>query len=158
MTTQQSPFLSTAEVFPEDQSQFLIKMTSIYTDIAQSVNNKEIALYQQNEQLITGQQFSVPGNNETKKYTFRKVFYIGAIGTGASLSFAHNIAGLVQFTMMYGTCITNIVDFRPIPYPPTPPGSDEITLKSTSTTVTVSNGASAPPITSGIIVLEYLLN
>ena len=156
MTAQQSasPFLIPAEVFPEDQSQLLIKMTSIHTDIANCVNIREISAYEQNQQVVTGQQFSIPGENQKKAFSFRKTFYFGAIGAGATLTFAHGITGVVQFTHMYGTCVT-AADFRPIPYAPAI-AANYIALTADAVNVNVQNGAIA--INSGMIILEYLLN
>jgi hypothetical protein len=151
-------FLATSEVFPQDQSQFLVKLTSTYTDIAQCVNVREIATYQDNQAVITGQQFSTPGNTQLKKYTFRKVYYFGAILAGATLTVAHGITGLVQFTSMYGTCVTAIVDYRPIPFVSTAAVNQQISLNADGTNFYVINGAASPNITSGIIVLQYLLN
>jgi hypothetical protein len=153
-TPNSTPYLATSEVFPEDKSQMLIKMTSVYTDIANRVNLREIALYDENLQLATGQQFSTPGNNKPRRQSFRKTFYFGAIGAGATLSFAHGIAGLVQFTHMHGTCVT-AADFRPIPYVPAV-AVNYISLNADAVNVNVQNGAIA--INSGIIILEYLLN
>lgn len=155
MTTQQSasPFLVQAEVFPEDQSQLLIKMTSVHTDIANCVNIREISIYEQDQQIITGQQFSIPGENQKKAFSFRKTFYFGAIAPGATLSFAHGITGLVQFTHMYGTCIT-AADFRPIPYVPAA-AANYISLNADAVNINVQNGAVA--IDSGMIIVEFLL-
>jgi hypothetical protein len=151
-------FLPTSEVFPEDQGELLIKLTTKYTDVAQAVNIREIAFYQNGEALLTGQQFSIPGTNNEKKYTFRQVYYFGAIAANVTLTIPHNIVGLVQFTHMYGTCVTAVVDYRPIPYASTPTITDQIILRADATNVYITNGSTAPAITSGIIVLEYLLN
>lgn len=155
-------FLPTSEVFPADQSQLLIKMTTNYTDIAQAVNIREIALYQNGQAVLTGQQFSVPGTNNEKKYTFRQTYYFGAIATGATLLIAHNIdvsaTGLRQFTAMYGTCVTDIVDYRPIPWSSTAAVNQQISLRVAGANIEIINGAGSPNITSGIVVLEYLLN
>ena len=112
----QNSFLTTAETFPEDDSQFLIKLTSLYTDIANAVNIREIAQYE-NAEVLTGQQYFTQGNNQTKRYVFRKVFSIGAIASGATSTVAHGIAGLVLPVHIYGVATTDVVDWRPIPCP-----------------------------------------
>lgn len=154
----QAGFLNTAEVFPEDKSQFLIKLTSTYTDIANRVNIREIGTYQDQQQILTGQQFSTPGDNQTKKFSFRQMYYFGAIAPGATLTIPHNILGLVQFTHLYGTCITAVPDFRPVPFVDTSDLTGQISLRADATNIYVINGAIAPAITSGLIVAEYLLN
>lgn len=151
-------FLPTTEVFPKDESQRLIKQTSNYTDIAQAVNVREIALYQDTQSVITGQQFSDPGNAQKKKYTFRTMYYFGAIAAGATLNTPHGITNLVQCTHIYGTCITDVVDYRPIPYSSTVALNQQISIRVVGANIEIINGAASPNITSGIIVLEYLLN
>lgn len=154
-TPNSTPYLATSEVFPEDNSQMLIKMTSVYTDIANRVNLREIALYDENLQLATGQQFSTPGNNKPRRQSFRKTFYFGAIAIGATLLIPHGITGLVRFTHMHGECITDIVDYRPIPYVATVAGN-YIVLRADAINIMIINGAAAN-ITSGMIIVEYLL-
>ena len=163
MTTYQpinaeTAYLPTTTVFPKDDEQRLIEMTSNYTAIAQAVNVREIALYQNGQPTITGQLFSDPGFQVAKKLVYRQMYYIGAIAPGATLTVAHGITGLVQFTHMYGTVVTNAVDYRPIPFASTAAFNQQISLGADSTNFYVSNGAGAPAITSGIVVLEYLLN
>ena len=89
---------------------------------------------------------------------FRLVVPFGAIATGATLSITHNIQSLVQFTHIYGTCITAVPDFRPIPYASATLVTNQIEVKVTPTQVVIINGATAPNIASGMIVLEYLKN
>lgn len=149
-------FLNTAETYPKDQEQLLIKLTSLHTDIANAVNVREISIYQQDQPVLTGQQFSVTGSNQAKKQTYRKTFYFGAIAAGATSTFAHGITGITQLTHAYGTCIT-AADFRPIPYASTVALNQQISLRVTATDIEIINGAACPNITSGIVVLEYLL-
>lgn len=46
-------FLSTSEVYPENEEQLRVKQTSVYSNIANSVNIREIAIYDL-QQLLTG--------------------------------------------------------------------------------------------------------
>lgn len=151
-------FLPTSEVFPQDQSQLLIKLTETYINVAGATNIREIASYQDTLQVITGQQFSTPSNPTVTKFSFRKMFYFGAIAQGAVLSIAHGITGLVQFTHMYGTCITAVPDFRPIPCSVVDFVTGGIALFVDSTNIKIQNGTTSSNITSGLVVVEYLLN
>lgn len=153
-----SAYLATTEVFPKDNEQFLIKLTTKYTDIANAVNDREIAIYQASQQVLTGQVYSTPGDNQTKKYVFRTMFYIGAVPAGSTLTTAHGIAGLVQCTHMYGTCITATPNFKPIPFTDAALVTNQIALYADSTNFYVVVGATSPAITSGTVTLEYLLN
>lgn len=148
-------FLPTSDAFPKDESQRLAKLTSNYTEVAQSVNVREIALYQNKLPVLTGQQFSDPTNAQKQKFTFRTVYYFGAIAAGATLNIPHNIPNLVQCTHIYGTCVT-AGDFRPIPYSSTVAVNQQISLRIVGANIEIINGAASANITSGIIVLEYL--
>lgn len=160
MTTSQNTrpsFVVTAETLPQDPGQLLVKLTSMHTDVANAINTREISIYQEGQAIPTGQQFSVPGSNQQKKTTLRQTYYFGAILAGATLTLAHGITGLVQLTHTYGTCVTALVDYRPIPYSSTVALNQQISLRVTATDIEIINGAGAPNITSGIVVLEYLL-
>lgn len=150
-------FLNTTEVYPEDESELRIKQTNVYSKISNAVNVREIAIYDL-QQLLTGQQFFTVGNPQRFRFTYRKVFNIGAIAAGATLTVAHGITNPIVFTRMYGTCVTAVVDFRPIPYADAAVVTNQISLTCSATNLVIVNGATAPNITSGIIVLEYLLN
>jgi len=150
------PFLATTEVYPEDESQLRIKQTSIYSNIANNVNIREIAIYD-TQQLITGQKFFNPADVRNLRTTFRQVYQIGAIAAGAHQTIAHGIAGLVMFTRMYGTVITDVVDYRPIPYADEGVATNQISLTADATNVYVYVGTTSPDVTSGMVVLEYIL-
>ena len=152
-----APFLNMSEVYPEDESQLRIKQTTVYSNIANAVNIREIAVYDL-QQLLTGQHWFDPLTVQKKRFTYRQVYQIGAIAAGATLNVLHRIVGVVAFTRMYGTCITDVVDYRPIPYADAAVVTNQISLTVAGVNLVIVNGATAPNITSGIIVLEYLLN
>lgn len=149
-------FLNTSQYFSPQSDQFLITMENLYTQIANAVNIRQLGQFSVRETL-TGQQFSEVANANATKYSFRSIFYFGPIAAGATLSFAHNLT-FVQLTHAYGTCITDVVDYRPIPYASATLITNQIELQVTATNIVIINGATAPNITSGIIVLEYLKN
>ena len=155
----QSAFLRTSEIFPEDLSQLLDKLTYSYTDIANSINVRDISLYNDTE-LLNGHQFFTPGNTQVKKFAFRKCFSFGAIAAGVTIPIPHNITGLVQFTRIYGTCITTLpVTYRPIPYVSVAAANQGIEIYvDNAGNIQIANGAAGVPITSGLVILEYLKN
>jgi hypothetical protein len=156
-----APFLNRSEVFPEDDTQFLIKLTNLYSDIANAVNLRQIGQYQQGVQTSTGQQFSVANDNTTKTFAFRQVYYFGQILQGATLNIPTNIVGMTQLTHVYGTCATG-TDFRPLPYVSNSLITDQVLVIvryiGAVQNIIIVNGATHPDIDSGMIVLEYLLN
>jgi len=156
-----SPFLPTSQVFPEDEVQRLIVHNDIYTNVAIAVNQREIGVYETVE-AITGQQFFNPTNAQQKRLTYRRLYVIGAIAAGATLTTAHGITGFstLTFTRISGTAITAAGTFNkvPIPYASATLITDQIQIDADDTNFRIINGATASNIASGIVILEYLKN
>lgn len=141
--------------FSKDQGQFLLQLTDLYQKLATSTNAKDIGTYETVE-LLNGQQY-FGANPQTKIQIYRKCFVVGAIASGATSNIAHGIT-FTKLTRAYGTCITAVVDYRPIPYVSATLITDQIQMRVTATNIVIVNGATAPNITSGTIVLEYQKN
>lgn len=148
-----SSFLPTTKNFFVDEEQLRIILTRMYSDIVFSMNLKEIGSYEQIE-LYSGKQFFMPGTAQLKRYVYRKSFVFGAIASGATSTQAHGIAQLSSFTSIYGTCVTDIIDYRPIPYS-SETTTTNIELLVDATNITMINGSTAPNITSALVILEY---
>lgn len=142
--------------FSENYSQFLEQITRRERDIARKVNDKERGFYPQELEILNSQKFFINGDPQNYRYVFRKVFPFGAIVAGAALNIAHGIANFVELTALYGTCITAIVDYRPIPFNSVVAANQGIQVLLAGANITITNGAAAPNITSGIIIAEYL--
>lgn len=156
-TNSLAPYLQTSVFFPDDFDAFRLKFLSLYRDIANIVNTRQIGVYDLQE-FLTGESWFTTGDPQKKRQPYRKVFEIGAIATGATSTTAHSLTNITAFTHIYGTCITDVVDFRPIPYASATAVNLQIELKVDATNITIINGAAAPNITSAIVVLDYLLN
>jgi hypothetical protein len=141
--------------FTKDFDQFIVQLTEIYTKLARASNAKDVGTYDLTE-LVNGQKFFTIGNPQIKRSAYRKVFAFGAIAPGATLNIAHGITGITTFTRMYGTIITNVVDDRPLPYVDTIIVTNQVSLLRNGANIVIINGATAPNITSGIVILEYL--
>lgn len=154
-----SAFLPQNIAFSNDPKQFLIQITKLFSDVSRYMNLREICVYDLTE-IPTGEQWFNATNTQVKRDGYRQVYNIGPIAAGATSTTAHGITGYstLNFTHIYGTCITVVVDYRPIPYSSVTAGNQQIELKVDATNITIINGAAAPNITSAIIVLEYLKN
>lgn len=141
-------------IFAKDNEQFLKQLTTLYGQIARSANSKDIGQYELIE-LLNGQRF-FGANPQTNREVYRKVFQIGAVAIGGLSTIVHGITGLVRFTRMYGTVITAVVDDRPIPYVDTVAVTNQISVLRNGLNILIQNGATAPAITSGLLVVEYL--
>lgn len=153
------PFLPIYQTFSRDQDQFLIQITEFYSNIVRSINFREISSYIKVE-LPTGEKWFDLNDAQNTREGFRQVFTTGIIAPGATLTTAHGITGFttLTFTHIYGTAITTAATFnqRPVPYSSSTLITDQIQIDADTTNFRIINGATAPQITSAIIVLEYL--
>lgn len=152
-----APFLQTSIFFPEEFDEFRVTFLQLYRNISYNVNVRQIGVFDLQE-FLTGEQWFTTGDPQKKRQTYRQVFEIGAIAAGATSTTAHGLTNITAFTHIYGTCVTAVVDYRPIPYASATAVNQQIELKVDATNITIINGAAAPNITSAIVVLEYLKN
>ena len=151
------PFLNSSTYFPENFEEFRIRFIELYSQIAQMVNVRDSGIYNERE-FLTSQTWSTSGDPLKPRYTYRKIFFIGAIAAGATSTTAHGLTNVTTYTRIYGTAITAASDNRPIPYASATVVTDQIEINTDATNITIINGATAPNITSSIAVLEYLKN
>lgn len=153
------PFLPVYQTFSRDPDQFLIQITEFYSNIVRSINFREISSYLKVE-LPTGEKWFNPNDAQNPREGFRQIFTTGVIAAGGTSSQAHGITGFttLTFTHIYGTAITTAATFnqRPIPYSSATSVTNQIQVDVDNTNLRIINGATAPQITSAIIVLEYL--
>ncbi len=154
------PFIPTSTFFPNDFDEFRVKFLEIYRDLSSSVNTREVGIYDLTE-FLTGENWFTSGNPQVKRKTFRQVYELPATAAGATTLITHNISGVnttTRFTHIYGTAFTDFPDNRPIPYASATLITDQIQVRVAATNIRVTNGATAPNIVDGFIILEYLLN
>jgi hypothetical protein len=121
---------------------------------ASVVNNKESGVYPENE-IVNSQSWFTQGNPQRFRQGFRTVFTIGAIAPGATFTLAHGLT-IVTMTNYWAQVITNVPDFRAVPYASVAGFTSQIEMNVTTTNIVIKNGAAAPAIVSGIAILEYL--
>lgn len=147
-------FVDTSQNFQVNDEELRIVLTSQNQLHASAINAKDTGIYSDVE-IVNSQTFFNASNIRNPYYVFRKCFSLGAVAAGASTTITHSITGLTQCTRIYGTCITDVVDYRPIPYASVTANAN-IEINVNSTQITIANGAASPNITSGLVVLEYL--
>lgn len=148
-----TPFLRTSRSFPEEIKPLLVEIDKAYVDIANVVNARTIGLFPTTRPAVTGNSFYLANNQ--KQQSMRQAYNVPAIAAGASTSIPYTTQGFTQFAAIYGTCITDVVDYRPLPYPSTTANAN-IEVKVTSTNIVITVGAASPNITSGFIVIEWI--
>lgn len=151
--------LPTSVFLSENYEQSWLKLQAVLTDISLKVNMREVAFYNLLE-TPTGQQWFKNATLAVPRQALRQVYTFGAIAAGAALNIPMNITGFatLTFTHMYGSFKTVVPDDRPLPYADEAVVTNQVSLKRAGANIVIMNGATAPNITSGIVVLEYLKN
>lgn len=152
----QGYFLDPTLIIPDDKVDLHYMAKDKYTEIADSVNLREIGVFPLAE-VQTGQQWYTPGNPQQYRQVFRKVIPItgGIPAGGASAAIAHGIVSIRRFTNIYGTAIAAGPLYYKLPYA-SAAGTGNVQITVSSTTVTVTGGATAPALTDVEVVLEYI--
>lgn len=136
---------------PRENSEKFYEILELFIKrIVNAVNFKEGSLYDLNE-VANFQQFFTDGDVQNFRPGYRFTYRYD----GTSATITHNISGITECTRIYGTAVTAAGDFIPLPYV-SPTAANQIGLSVTSTQIIISKGGSAPALTKGIIVLEYL--
>lgn len=146
----QGPFLPINQTFSTDEEQRLIQMTLRDRDITRNVNIRDIAIYDLT-QSPDGQQWFTAGNPQVKRGGFRQVYTFTSTG-----NVAHNITG-ITLCNAYGE-YTDGTNFYGLIYASSVAIAGQVTFYISPTNIVIQAGAGAPAFTSGIVVLEYLLN
>lgn len=146
-----APYLQTSDYFPDEFSEFRVNFLSLYRNISNCVNVRQIGIFDKTE-FLTGEEWFGVISSQQKRQTFRKVFSF----SDANLVFNHDITGIVLCTHIYGG-FTDGTNFYPLPYVSTTI-TDQVAVKITPTQVIITKGGTAPAITNAVIVLEYLKN
>lgn len=145
-------FLPTTIQYPKDPNELLIRLNKAYEDTATRLNVKQIGIFDLVE-FLTGEQWFTTGNPQVKRQTFRIVFEF----SDASLVFNHGITGITLCTHIYGG-FTDGTIFYPLPYVDVVNVTNQVKVTVSATQVLIVKGATAPAITNGVVILEYLKN
>jgi len=157
----QIPYLRTSRNFPEDISELTVQVNKSYVDIATAVNYRTIGIFPTNRPAITGESWFI---SSQRQQTLRQIYSFGAIAPGTELDIPTGIppSDIVIFTKITATVITNIPDYRPIPYVDPAAGTAVMTILvgivAGIQQIRIVIGATHPAVTSGIAVLEWLSN
>lgn len=144
-----TPYLETSRHFPQDPEQLRTVQTKSYNEIASAVNSRVIGIFELMSS-VTGEKWFANSteNPQTKRQTQRIVYQF----TGSS--FNHGLTNVTAYTRIYGT-FTDGTFWYPLPYvDPTP--ANQIGVKVSATQVVITAGGTAPTVTSGFVILEYL--
>lgn len=152
----QVAYLQSSREFPDDPKQLGYILNKSYIDTANAVNARTIGIFPVNRSAITGESWFVQKNQ--RQQTLRQVYPFGAIAAGGILTIPYKVSGFVQFTRIYGTCFTNLPDARPIPYASVAANANiDLRIDTVNFNIVIAVGAASTNITSGLIVLEWMV-
>ena len=157
-TSSIAPFLPVNRTYSEDDSQFLIQITSDYSTIAKAVNVREISNFPLQE-IAAGQNFYFP-NPQQPRQTFRMTVNFGALPNAGTKSVAHGISFTSTFsvTKIYGAASDQSgLNYIPLPYA-SPTLANNVELSLNATNVTITTGSNRSNFTVCYIIIEYLKN
>jgi hypothetical protein len=148
----QVPFLRTSRLFPKDLDQLTIELTKSYIDIANTVNERIIAIFPTSNPAITGENWFF-GKNE-KHQGFRKVFILTDI---TPIDHGIELTNVNRFTRCYGE-YTDGTNWYGIINGTSVVISGQLVFYVTPTQIIFVEDGSQPALTAGNIVLEWVSN
>lgn len=152
VTLQTTPYLREQRQFPAiDLKALATESDQAYIDVATAVNNRTIGLYAINFQIVTGEAWYFAGSSQ-KQQTLRQVYQFTSAG---SILHGVNFSTVSAFTRIYGTFFDG-TNYYPLPYVDVVAITNQINIKITPTNIVITAGAGAPPIVSGLVILEWL--
>jgi hypothetical protein len=151
-------FLDPSIRFPEDEFEFKRVLRDAYYQTALCVNGRVIAIFPLNE-IISGKSYYTVGNPQKFRSVYRKCFNITnsvPLAPGATSTTAHGIANIVEFPLIQADCVTNVPDYRVIPYASATDVTKQIEILIDNTNIYIINGANSPTLNKISVVLETL--
>jgi hypothetical protein len=160
----QNAFLRTQVAFPTDMDELVLELDKGWVDTASAINNRIISLFATNKSVITGESWFI--FQSRKQQTLRRVYTFGPIPpatdipAGTEVDIPINIPNFTQFTRIWGTVVTTAIDWRPLPYVDPFLVTTGMALLvgpiAGINNIRIVLGATAQPVTSGLVVLEWL--
>ncbi len=144
-------FIRTAREFPEELHQLSFEVNKAYLDTANAVNSRTVGLFPVNRPAITGDAYFI---TSVKQQTLRQVY---SFTTTTAIDHGIKNVNPGQFTKHTGGTYTDGIDSFGLPFATSVAVAGLITFYVTTTQIIFVLGAGAPALTSGFIVLEWLV-
>ncbi len=150
----QTPYLRTSRQFPEDAANLCQEVSKSYIDTALAVNARTIGLYPINRPAITGNNYYIFKSRVNQ--SLRQVYYFTSFTSPLSIPHGIEFPNIAAFSSISGTAFDG-TNYYPLPYVDETLVTNQINVKINSTNIIITAGATAPTITSGMIILEWLV-
>lgn len=154
-------FIPTSIILPDTQKdkEHNLILTDYLKKIIGALNDKDIAQYVTQE-VLNGQKFFTPNDNNRFRDAFRIVINFGALPNTASTSVAHGITvdANTTFTRIYGTSSSPASNlYIPLPFSSSTL-SENIKIEIDATNVIITTGDDKTAFTVTYVILEYVKN
>lgn len=141
------PYLRTLRKFPNDLETLVTELTRGWIETANCVNDREIGILS-TQPTITGKSYFL---SSQKLQSLRQLFPI----SDSSLTISHGISNFSQMSVQTGW-FTDGTIWYPLPYVDVTNVTNQVKVSTTSSQIIVVKGATAPSISSGYVLLEWL--
>src|SRR6188508_1422 len=148
----QVAYLRTSREFPEELHQLSVEVNKMYVDIANAVNVRTIGLFSVNRPAQTGESFYIVRNS--RQQTARQVY---SFTTTAAINHTVIVTFPGQFIKCTGSYTDGTNTFG-LFFASSVAIAGQITFYVTDTQIIFLVGAGAPALTSGLIILEWLMD
>ncbi len=147
----QVAYLVTSREFPEDGHELTVHLNKSYSDIANAVNFRTIGIFPSTRPAITGESWFIFQNK--RQQSLRQVYTFTSI---ANIPHGLNLDRLDYFTRNFGE-YTDGTNWYGIIHGTDQPIPGQLSFYVSPTEIVfVDGGAGRPPLTKGLIVLEWL--
>ena len=144
------PFLREQRSFPQESQPLSVEIDRMYTDVAQSVNARTLGIFAVNNSVQTGESWFL---SNSRQQAFRQVF---TFTTTTSITHGIRVITPNQFTRCFGSYTDGTNSYGLI-FGTSVAVAGLITFYVTSTQIVFAVGAGAPAISSGRVVLEFIV-
>ena len=160
----------TKSITDSDFSEFMVRLTQVVNDIALAVNQKDSAIYSQ-EEFVNGQTFfrnlavaPTGSTSQTQRQVFRKVINFGALPNAGTTSVAHGITIDNNFTLtrLYGAAsdVGASKEYIPLPFVDVAGtvAAGNVELHMDGTNINITTTGNGTNFTVCYVIIEYLKN
>lgn len=156
------PFLRTSRSFPEDLHLISVEMNKTYIDIANTVNARTIGLFPSNTSVQNGETwyFRENGQQSDRHQGFRQIYTFSTNDPTSLAAIPHGINFSNQvdvFTRCYGT-YTDGRNWYGLIHGSNKFIAGQIIFYVSPNNIVFGVDSSAPAVTNGIVVLEWVSN
>lgn len=157
----QSPYLRSSWLFPEEIGQLTVELQRSYTAIQENVNARTIGLFPTNRPAVGGERWFV--NSNQNQQSLRQVYPFTLSSATISIPTNINFNSITNFVRIWGTFYDGTY-WDTLPYVDVTAITNQIQLRVQPVTIgtfntgniIVTRGTTAPTITSGLIILEWI--